>query len=137
MSPSSTSSRLPNSSVSTLAPEPKTSLARITPAARQPTRTRATTLSRPRSRPRPSAALPAVKASAAPNAPSGAREAEAVGEDQPGEGGGADRVREEGEAAQHDPGPEQAGGDGQDQDLEQAALDEGELERVEQSTAGA
>ena len=46
MSPSSIKSRLPKSSVSTLAPEPKTSPARITPPARQPTRTRATTLSR-------------------------------------------------------------------------------------------
>ena len=72
MSPPSTRSKLPNSSVSTLAPEPKTSLARITPEARQATRTSATTLSRPRSRPWPRTALPAVKAIAAPKAPSGA-----------------------------------------------------------------
>ena len=72
MSEPSIRSRLPKSRVSTLAPEPKTSLARITPPARQPTRTSATTLSRPSSRPRPSAALPAVNRRAAPKAPSGA-----------------------------------------------------------------
>ena len=132
MSPPSISSRLPKSSVSTLAPEPKTSLARITPAARQPTRTIATTAVVVLASRRPSAELPALKASAAPKAPSGAREAEAVGEDQAREGGGADRVREEGEAAQDDPGAEQAGRDREDQDLEQAALDEGELEGLEQ-----
>ena len=59
------------------------------------------------------------------------REAQPVSQDQPGEGRGADRVREEGEAAQDDPGAEQAGGHGQDQDLDQPALDEGQLEGLE------
>ena len=59
------------------------------------------------------------------------REAEPVGQDQSRKGGGADGVREEGEAAQHDPGAEQTGGDRQDQDLDQAALDEGKLEGLE------
>jgi hypothetical protein len=36
------------------------------------------------------------------------------------------------EAAEDDPGPEQAGRDRQDQDLEQAPLNEGKLEGVEQ-----
>jgi hypothetical protein len=40
-------------------------------------------------------------------------------------------VGEEGEAAQHDPGPEQPGRDGKEQDLDQAALDEGELKGLE------
>ena len=76
--------------------------------------------------------MPALKAMAAANAPSGAAKPRPVGEHQAGEGGGADRVREEGEAAQDYPGAEQAGGHGEDQDLEEAALDEGELEGLEQ-----
>jgi hypothetical protein len=40
-------------------------------------------------------------------------------------------VGEEGEPAQHDPGPEQAGRHRQDQNLDQAALDEGEFEGLE------
>jgi hypothetical protein len=40
-------------------------------------------------------------------------------------------VGEEGQPAQHDPGPEQAGRDGEQQDLDQAALDERELEGLE------
>jgi hypothetical protein len=40
-------------------------------------------------------------------------------------------MREEGEAAQDDPGPEQAGGDCQEEDLEEAALDERELKGLE------
>jgi hypothetical protein len=40
-------------------------------------------------------------------------------------------VREEGEPAQHDPAAEQAGGDREDEDLDQAALDEGEFEGLE------
>ncbi len=58
-------------------------------------------------------------------------EPEAVGEDQAGEGGRADRVGEEGEAAQHDPGAEQARREGQQEDLEKGALDEGQLEGLE------
>jgi hypothetical protein len=54
-----------------LEPESKTSLARITPEARQPTSTSATTASCPVRRPRRTVA-PAAKATAAPNAPSGA-----------------------------------------------------------------
>ena len=58
-------------------------------------------------------------------------EAEAVGENEAGEGRGADRVREEGQPAQDDPGAEQARRDREDQDLDQAALDEGQLEGLE------
>ena len=64
--------------------------------------------------------------------PEGSSEAEPVGEHQPREGRGADRVGEEGEAAQHDPGAEQAGRDGEDQHLDQPALDEGKLEGLKQ-----
>jgi hypothetical protein len=42
-------------------------------------------------------------------------------------------VREERQSAEDDPGSEEAGRDGQDQDLEEAALDEGKLEGLEQS----
>ena len=42
------------------------------------------------------------------------------------------RVGEEGEPAQDDPGAEQAGGHGEDQELDKPALDEGQLERLEQ-----
>jgi hypothetical protein len=42
-------------------------------------------------------------------------------------------VREEGQATQDDPGPEQACRDRKDQDLDKAALDERELKRVEDS----
>ena len=59
------------------------------------------------------------------------REAQPIGQHQPREGGGADRVGEEGEPAQDDPGAEQAGGHGEDQDLDQATLNEGQLERLE------
>ena len=116
-----------------MAPEPKTSLARITPPARQATRTIATTLSSPSPRRRPRAELPALKAIAAREGAERRREAEPVGEDEAGEGGGADGVREEGEAAQDYPGAEQAGRHGEDEDLDQAALDEGELEGLEQA----
>jgi hypothetical protein len=40
-------------------------------------------------------------------------------------------VGEEGKSAQDDPGTQKPGGDRQDQDLAEAALDEGELERIE------
>jgi hypothetical protein len=42
-------------------------------------------------------------------------------------------VREEGQAAQDYPGAEQPRGDRQDQDLEEASLDERELEGIEDS----
>ncbi len=45
-------------------------------------------------------------------------EAQAVRQDQPRKGGGADRVGEESQPPQHDPGAEQAGGDGEDQHLD-------------------
>jgi hypothetical protein len=45
-------------------------------------------------------------------------------------------VGEEGQAAQNDQGAQQTGGDGEDQDLEQAALNEGELKRVEHRCGG-
>src|SRR4029079_16444108 len=66
-----------------------------------------------------------------PEGPEGRAEAEPVGEDEAGEGGGTDRVGEEGQAAHDDPGAEQSGRAGEDQDLEQAALNEGELEGLE------
>jgi hypothetical protein len=40
-------------------------------------------------------------------------------------------MRIEGEAPQDDPGPEETGADGQQQDLEHSSLDEVELERIE------
>jgi hypothetical protein len=40
-------------------------------------------------------------------------------------------VREEGEAAKDDPGPQQPGRDRQDQDLDEAALDKGELKGID------
>ena len=70
-SPPLTKSRLPNSSVSMFEPDSNTSLARITPPARQPTRTSATTASWPVRRPRNTDA-PAAKTAAAPKAPSAA-----------------------------------------------------------------
>jgi hypothetical protein len=42
-------------------------------------------------------------------------------------------VGEEGKATQDDPRPEQAGGHGEDEDLDQAALDEGKLKGLEDS----
>jgi hypothetical protein len=42
-------------------------------------------------------------------------------------------VGEEGEAAEDDPGAEKAGGNCQDQDLDEASLYEGKLERIEDS----
>ncbi len=74
---------------------------------------------------------PALKTTRGAEGAERRREAEPVGEHQPGEGRGADRVREEGEPAQDDPGAEQPGRDGEDQDLDQAALDEGQLEGLE------
>jgi hypothetical protein len=41
-------------------------------------------------------------------------------------------VREEGEIAKDDPGAKQARRDRQDEDLDEAALDEGKAERIEQ-----
>ena len=75
--------------------------------------------------------MPPLKRIAAPNAPSGGAKPEPVGQHEPGEGGRPHRVGEEGQAAQDDPGAEQAGRNGEDQDLDQGALDEGELERIE------
>ena len=135
MSPPSTSSRLPKSSVSTLAPEPKTSLARITPggqAGDEDDRDDAVGVLLPA---RPRAAVAGAEGERRGEGAERRREAEAVGEHQAREGGGADRVREEGQPAEDDPGAEQAGGDGEDQDLDQAALDEGELEGLEQGRA--
>ena len=64
-------------------------------------------------------------------APSDGREAQALGQDEPREGGGADGVRVEGQAAQHDPGADEAPRHGEDQHLDDAVLDEGQLERLE------
>ena len=58
-------------------------------------------------------------------------EAESIRNDEPGEGGGPDRVRVEREPAQHDPRPDQACGGGQEQHLPDAALDEGVVKRSE------
>jgi hypothetical protein len=40
-------------------------------------------------------------------------------------------VGEEGKSTQDDPGAQQPGGDCQEQDLDEAALDEGKLERID------
>ncbi len=117
-----------------LAPEPKTSLARIVPAARQPTRTIATALSVASSSRRPSSGAAGAEDDRGAEGAQRRGEAEPVGEDQAGKGGGADRVGEEGEPAQDDPGAEQPGGHGEDQDLEQPTLDEGQLEGLEHET---
>ena len=61
------------------------------------------------------------------------REAEPVGEHETRKGRGADRVREEGEPAQHDPGAEHTGADAENQYFNQATLHEGKLERLEHS----
>ena len=111
----STSSRLPNSRVSTLEPE------REDVAGQDHARGEAADEDERRE-----AVVPAP--ARAPRAPTAGREqerraeraerrreAEPVGEHQPGEGGGPDRVGEEGEPAQDDPGAEQAGRYGEDQ----------------------
>ncbi len=67
--------------------------------------------------------------------PEDGREAEPVGEHEPREGGGAHRVRVEGQAAQDDPGADQPAGHGEDQDLDDPVLDEGQLERLEHRPA--
>ena len=124
----STSSRLPNSSVSTPTPVMNTSLARITPSASIPAR-------------------PTRRRGVGPEAlPAGERgdqerecgrcsqraqrggEAEAVREHQSGEGGATDRVGVEGEAAQHDPAAEDPGADREQQHLGHSALDVGQVE---------
>src|SRR5262249_20113851 len=61
-------------------------------------------------------------------------EADAVGEDEAREGGGPDRVREEGKAAEDYPGAEKSGRHREDEDLGQAALHEWELEGLEQGS---
>ena len=62
------------------------------------------------------------------------REAEAVGDDETGERRRPDRVRVEGEAAEHDPRPQQAAGQREQEDLHQPALHEGERERLQHET---
>ena len=66
------------------------------------------------------------------------RESEAAGKDESWERPVADRVGEEGQAAEHDPGAKQPGGEGQQDDLGQAALHEREQEGFQhrQRTAG-
>src|SRR4051812_31098864 len=59
------------------------------------------------------------------------RDAEPGGKHEPGERRRADRVGVEREAAQDDPGAEKPRGDGQGEDLEEAALDERQAERLE------
>jgi hypothetical protein len=44
-------------------------------------------------------------------------------------------VGEEGKATKDDPGPEDPGRDGKDQDLDEAVLDEGEFEWLEDSSS--
>jgi hypothetical protein len=62
-------------------------------------------------------------------------EPEAVGEHEAGEGGRADGVGVEGQATQDDPRSDEAAGDGQDQDLDDPVLDEGQLEGLEHRAA--
>ena len=62
-------------------------------------------------------------------------EAEAPGQHEPREGGGADRVGVEGQPAQDDPGADQSPGHGEDQHLDDPVLDEGQLERLEHPAA--
>ena len=64
------------------------------------------------------------------------REAEPVGEHEAGEGRGAHRVRVEGQAAQDDPRAHEPGADRQHPDLEQASLDERQVERLEHPPHG-
>ena len=59
------------------------------------------------------------------------REPQPIGEHEPGEGGGPDGVGEEGQPAQDDPGPDQTRPYGEDQHLDEAALGERQLERLE------
>ena len=73
----------------------------------------------------------AVKATATPNAPSGAENPIPSASTRPGKGRRADRVREERQAAQHDPGAEDTGADAENEYFDQAPLDEGQLERLE------
>ena len=63
-------------------------------------------------------------------------EAEPVGEHEAGEGRGAHRVRVEGQAAQDDPRAHEPGADRQHADLEQASLDERQVERLEHPPHG-
>lgn len=63
--------------------------------------------------------------------PERGREGEAVGEHQAGEGRGGDPVGVEGEAAEDDPGPEDPGAGGEQEDLPEPVLDEGEGEGFE------
>ena len=58
-------------------------------------------------------------------------EAEPVGEDEPRERSGSDGVRVERQAAQDDPRADEPPGHGQDEDLDDPVLDEGQLERLE------
>ena len=88
-------------------------------------------LSWPLSWPRASRSTPNANAIAATNAQSGAESARPSATTRPGERGGRHGVRVEREAAQHDPGSEQAGGHREQQDLDEAALDEGEVEGLE------
>ena len=59
------------------------------------------------------------------------REAEPVGQDEPREGGGADRVGVEGQPAQDDPRADEPAGHGEDQHLDDPVLHEGQLKRLE------
>ena len=85
-------------------------------------------LSWPLSRFRASRSTPAAKRIAATNAHGRAGQREPVGDDEARERGGSDRVRVEGQPAQHDPGAEQPGRDREQEQLDEAALDEHEVE---------
>jgi hypothetical protein len=58
-------------------------------------------------------------------------ESKTVSEDEAGEGGGADRVGEEGQAPENYPGAKQPGRDREEQNLEEGTLDEGKVEGLE------
>ena len=123
------SSRLPKSSVSTSPPEWKTSLARITPrpGGHEHERGQAVVAVAP-------AGQPSRRGS--DRGADGAerrREAEPVGEHEPGEGRGADRVGVEGQPAQDDPRADEPPGDAEDPHLDDALLNEGQVERLEHS----
>ena len=80
---------------------------------------------------RPSRSSSAAKMPPTPRRGERGGDARRSGEDESGERGGADAVREEGEPAQDDLRPEHAGERCEQHHLEGGALHEGELEGIE------
>ncbi len=127
----SVSRRLPKSSESTLPAEWNTSLASTTPPARAATSTSAVRLSYPARGLRARRSTPNANSSAAANAPSGAENPETVRKHQPGKRRRPDCMRIEREPTHDDPGTEQARSPREQQNLEQTALNERKLKRLE------